>query len=288
PSREATDYTCSSRSYDGHDGTDIRLPSIVAEASPLGVVRAAADGKVLRVRNDAVDVSVRETGIAKVAGVECGNGLVIAHRDGYETQYCHLAKGSVQPRPGDTVKAGQGIGQAGLSGASEFPHLHFTVRRDGATVDPFSLSSQSCSIEPVRLADSLWDPALHEGLTYKAGTILNSGFSDGPVTMAAIDAATVANASGDPNALVAWVRAIGLDEGDTQSFVLKGPEGTVLAEKTEPALARPRAQAMLFIGRKRPSIGWTPGTYSANYLVTRGGKVAVNHSLTIHLPKSTR
>ena len=40
-------------------------PRSAAEAGPLGVVRAAAAGTILRGRNDAPDVSVRETGMAK-------------------------------------------------------------------------------------------------------------------------------------------------------------------------------------------------------------------------------
>ena len=284
PTPGASDYTCGSRSYDGHDGTDIRLPSRVAEAGPLGVVRAAADGTVLRVRNDAPDVSVRETGLAAVAGVECGNGLVMAHEDGYETQYCHLAKGSVTVAPGATLVAGQPIGQAGLSGASEFPHLHFTVRRNGSTVDPFAPGPPACSTGPVRLDGSLWDPGLHDSLAYRGGTVLDAGFSDGAVTMAAIEAETTARVGTDPAALVAWARAIGLDTGDTQTLVLTGPDGRVLAEAKDAALLRPRAQALLFGGRKRPPGGWNPGRYTATYTVRRAGVVALERGIAIDLP----
>jgi hypothetical protein len=284
PGTGARDYTCGSRSYDGHDGTDIRLPSRAAEAGPLGVVRAAAAGTVLRGRNDAPDISVRETGLAKVAGVECGNGLVIAHPDGYETQYCHLAKGSVTLRPGTPVAAGQPIGRAGLSGASEFPHLHFTLRRDGRTVDPFAPDAEACAPATPSLKASLWDPALHESLRYRAGSILDAGFADGAVTMPAIEAEATRPPGPDPDALVAWARAIGLEAGDTQSLVLKGPDGRVLAEANDPALVRPRAQSLLFGGRKRPAGGWPPGTYTASLRVMRGGAVALERSFSVDLP----
>ncbi|KAB1076064.1 M23 family metallopeptidase [Methylobacterium planeticum] len=284
PGAGIRDYTCGSRAYEGHDGTDIRLPSRAAETGPLGVVRAAAAGTILRARNDAPDVSVRETGLAQVAGVECGNGLVIAHPGGYETQYCHLAKGSITLRPGTPVAAGQPIGRAGLSGATEFPHLHFTIRRDGRTIDPFAPEAEACAPGGPGLAASLWDPSLHEGLRYRAGTILDAGFADGAVTLPAIEAEATRPPGADPGALVAWARAIGLDAGDTQSLVLTGPDGRVLAEAAEPALVRPRAQSLVFGGRKRPGGGWPPGTYKATFRVIRGGAVALERRFALDLP----
>src|ERR1700742_1625290 len=101
----AKDYNCGSRTYNGHDGTDIRLVDMQAEQTGVAVL-AAADGKVARVRYGVSDISVRVTGVAAVAGKECGNGLVIEHQGGWSTQYCHLKMGSVVVAPGQTVKAG--------------------------------------------------------------------------------------------------------------------------------------------------------------------------------------
>jgi murein DD-endopeptidase MepM/ murein hydrolase activator NlpD len=39
------------------------------------------------------------------ANREYGNGVVIRHIDGFETQYCHLAKGSITVKSGDLVTA---------------------------------------------------------------------------------------------------------------------------------------------------------------------------------------
>ena len=101
-------------------------------------VVAAADGKVLRVRDGVEDVSITGRGRESVANSECGNGVVVEHGNGWETQYCHMAKGSLSVKPGDTVKAGDRLGRIGLSGMTEFPHLHFTLRKDGKVVDPFA------------------------------------------------------------------------------------------------------------------------------------------------------
>ena len=53
---------------------------------------------------------------------------------------------SVRVRPGQTVSAGTPLGRVGLSGATVFPHLHFTVRHKGAIIDPFAFgaAAESC------------------------------------------------------------------------------------------------------------------------------------------------
>ena len=130
-------YSCGRRSYDGHDGTDIRIRN--QEIQKQGVeVLAAAPGRVIGVRNDMDDVSIRTAGKAAIAGKECGNGALIRHDNDWATQYCHLAKGSIRLKAGDAVTTGQPIGLVGLSGDTEFFHLHFTVRYRGKVVDPFA------------------------------------------------------------------------------------------------------------------------------------------------------
>ena len=113
PSPAWRDYACGARTYDGHDGTDFRVPSMAAVRAGVAVL-AAADGVVAGVRDGMPDVSIRETGKEAVKDRECGNGLVLRHADGWETQYCHLAQGSVAVRRGQTVRAGERLGLVGL------------------------------------------------------------------------------------------------------------------------------------------------------------------------------
>jgi murein DD-endopeptidase MepM/ murein hydrolase activator NlpD len=63
-----------------------------------------------------------------------GNLVVIEHPDGRETRYAHMA--SLAVRAGETVRAGQDVGQVGSTGNSTGPHLHFEVRVDGEAHDP--------------------------------------------------------------------------------------------------------------------------------------------------------
>lgn len=287
PSKDASDYRCGTLTYDGHNGTDFRVPTMAAQKAGVDVV-AAADGKVLRTRDGMEDVSVSGGNKESVAQTECGNGAVIDHGNGWETQYCHMARGSIGVKPGDTVKAGDRIGRVGLSGLTEFPHLHFTVRKDGEVVDPFLPGPQAGTCgnqnqEPLQA--SLWEPAARQALAYEAGSVLNKGFAPGPVTMEAVESGAVERSGPTTNspALVAFVRAIGLKGGDVQVLTLFGPDGKPLARNMAPPLDRDKAQWMMFSGLKQPQGGFRPGLYRAVYRVERGGKPAIEQAFGISL-----
>ncbi|MFI1103318.1 M23 family metallopeptidase [Streptomyces melanogenes] len=91
----------------------------------------------------AVDIGtpVRAVGAGRVVSVSCGGGfgieVVVGHPGGYYSQYAHLAAVTVDQ--GDRVATGQWIGQAGTTGNSTGPHLHFEIRLTpemGSAVDP--------------------------------------------------------------------------------------------------------------------------------------------------------
>ncbi len=130
------DPACGARSYDGHKGTDFAIRDTVAMRRGVNVI-ASASGTVLRVRDGVADRRLRTANDrSRVAGRECGNGLVIDHGSGWETQYCHLRRRSVVVRPGQTVRRGQQLGKVGLSGRTKFPHVHLSIRHDGRVLDP--------------------------------------------------------------------------------------------------------------------------------------------------------
>ena len=127
------DYTGGTLTYDGHKGVDIRVPNLAVMREGVEVV-AAADGTVRNIRNNMPDINMRNIDPEKIKDREAGNAVAIQHGGGWESQYSHLKRGSVIVKPGEQVKAGQVIGKIGLSGATEFPHVHFSVRRDGIPV----------------------------------------------------------------------------------------------------------------------------------------------------------
>jgi murein DD-endopeptidase MepM/ murein hydrolase activator NlpD len=66
-----------------------------------------------------------------------GNTIVIDHGLGLYSLLAHLSSMAVSE--GDEVRAGERIGKVGATGRVTGPHLHWTVRLDGARVDPLSL-----------------------------------------------------------------------------------------------------------------------------------------------------
>ena len=278
PGPGAKDYQCGTRSYERHDGVDFRLPDLARQREGVAVL-AAADGRVARVRDGVPDVSVRTSGTSAVERRECGNGVVLQHAAGFETQYCHLAEGSIAVKPGAEVKAGAVLGRVGLSGRTEYPHLHFTVREDAKVVDPFAYGAPEGACNEGR---SLWAPGLRDALAYKPRSLLNNGFTTASLRIEAIDEGPPAPAPGSP-AVVAYVRAIGLKAGDVQTLTLKAPDGTVLATNAAQPLPRDQAQSMVFAGARRPAAGWPRGRYVADYAVRQGGRVVLARSFEITL-----
>jgi murein DD-endopeptidase MepM/ murein hydrolase activator NlpD len=66
-----------------------------------------------------------------------GNYVVISHHSGYRTLYAHLSV--IRTMVGAYVRGGDIIGDVGSTGLSTGPHLHFTVYKNGVTVNPQSL-----------------------------------------------------------------------------------------------------------------------------------------------------
>ena len=67
--------------------------------------------------------------------------VVIAHDAGLVSMYAHL-ENRVFPLPvkaGDTVQAGDRIGNVGLTGVTTGTHLHWSVWRNGELIDPLSM-----------------------------------------------------------------------------------------------------------------------------------------------------
>ncbi|SEQ34660.1 Peptidase family M23 [Faunimonas pinastri] len=273
----AEDYMCGTMTYQRHNGVDIRLLSMKDKAAGVNVL-AAAPGTVLRVRDGMEDVSVATTGREAVRGRECGNGLVVQNEGKLQTQYCHMARGSIVVHPGDRVKVGQKLGQVGLSGDTEFPHLHFTVMEEGTSLDPFAVGEKEGECGG---GTSLWDPALKDALAYHAGTVLNAGFATQKLSMADVESGGVVPPKGtDAPAIVAYVRSIGLRQGDQQRLVVRKPDGSVLIQQEIVPLDENKDQYLMLVGRKRPPEGWAAGTYAAEYTVTRDGKTVVEKSFS--------
>ena len=81
----------------------------------------------------ALNGQVSATGCSSVYG----NYIIIKHHSGYQTLYGHL--NSIQTSTGSWVSTATQIGTVGSTGMSTGPHLHFTVYKNGATLNPEGL-----------------------------------------------------------------------------------------------------------------------------------------------------
>ncbi|TLX56049.1 peptidase M23 [Stutzerimonas nosocomialis] len=95
-------------------------------AMPVGTpIIAAREGTVVDVRNEQAGRRPDPS----------GNFVRIRHRDGTESAYLHLQKGSVVVRPGQKVGTGTLLARSGNTGRSTGPHLHFVVQKsDGQSL----------------------------------------------------------------------------------------------------------------------------------------------------------
>jgi hypothetical protein len=267
PGPGAKDYRCGALTYDGHKGTDIRVPDGGVMARGVAVL-AAAPGKVARLRDGMADVSIRVAGAAAVTDREAGNSVILDHGNGWETQYGHLRRGSIVVKPGDTVAVGQPIGLIGLSGNTEFTHVHFEVRHDGQPIDPFTGSAMERGCGGA--GQPLWTDAALAQLGYREYDPFDAGFwPDRPDEWSArAGAYATARLTADSPALVFWIDVLGHRPGDRQTIRIIGPDGSALVERND-TVREPHVQWFQFIGKRRPDSGWAAGRYRGEYSLTR-------------------
>ncbi len=274
PGPDAQDYRCGRHTYQAHNGVDIRLKDLAAQRAGVAVLAPAA-GTVTGIRDSMADISVKAPGAPDVSRQMCGNGVAINHGGGWTSQYCHMALGSILVRPGQVVSAGQPLGRVGLSGNTEYPHLHMTIWKDGVVSDPFAPQGDPQACDPDANPGGLWIRSVGQALGYKRGVALNTGFAGDSLDNLKLEEAQVPPPGPTTPALLAYVRLLNLEGGDEIELTLSGPDGKILTTARQPPLDRAKAQYLVFSGRKTPAGGWSAGTYSARYKVIRGGTDAV-------------
>ncbi|MBK5212201.1 MAG: T9SS type A sorting domain-containing protein [Flavobacteriaceae bacterium] len=152
PDGHLLDYNCGQRTYDwvngNHAGTDYVVwpyPWKKMEENVMEVI-AAAPGVIIDKRDGNFDKNCENNGNNN------WNGIILQHPDGSKTYYWHFKSGTLTSKNiGDSVEVGEFLANAGSSGSSDIPHVHFEVYDAlGFRIDPYAGPCNSMN------ADSWW------------------------------------------------------------------------------------------------------------------------------------
>lgn len=264
--KKIQDYRCGLRTYNGHKGTDFAIRDFRAMDEGVDVV-AAAGGLVTGVRNNAGEHFKSTAETQKLVGrKECGNGVIVQHEGGWESQYCHMRKGSIAVKLADRVKRGDVLGKVGMSGKTEFPHIHISFKVGGKTIDPFTGQpvGAGCGLpqRPIWKADA--------GVRYPGFTLYAAGFKDHSPTYDHIHSSARSPVSMPRHApaIVLWAAMYGIQRGDVLKLRILDPAGAAIRVR-EIRLDRAQARRMAFTGRKMPAAGWAPGQWKGEAVLQR-------------------
>lgn len=279
PGAGAHDYTCGKLTYDGHHGTDFRLRDLAAMRRQVAVV-ASAPGVVVGVRDGEADVSIKQRTTLLANNRMAGNGVRVDHGDGWFTRYSHLLKGSIRVTVGQKVQTGDVLGMVGLSGNTEFPHVDFSVWKDGTPVDPFNPDNRPCR----STGTVLWSNTAMEDLRYQATGLLISGFAPSEPRR---DAAQNGDyqpvfLTTDAAAISYWVELFGLFKGDRVVIELFAPDGRLFS-RNDMVMAADKAAWFAMSGKRRTSQMWPAGMYQAHLRLERRGILLLEKHAAIEI-----
>lgn len=227
-----------------HQGIDFALSSYEKLSDGVNVI-AVADGIVEGVRDGEEDIKLPYKSRDSIIGKECGNGIMLSHTNGYSTQYCHLKKGSLKVKTGDKLKRGDIIGQVGLSGQTEYPHMHLSVYQNKKQIDPFLPVAGK-----YKEGRTLWSIKTQQELTYEPGSIFNYGIDINVPQQPYDEKLKHHNEITDPERIIGWAMFFKCNEGSSVSIELKNPKDQSF-HYTEQKIPSYKARYILFAGKKK-------------------------------------
>ncbi len=156
-------------------------------------------------------------------GRDCGNGVVIDHGGGWETQYCHLREGSSRRARATGWQRGGARARSATRATPSFRMSHLSVRRDGAVVDPFNTDGITVCGGDDGPDDDLWATTVR--LCPRRAR--RGGFSTAVPAYDAIKAGTAASPAlpADAPALVGWALSTAAGPATWSRSRLTGPDG---------------------------------------------------------------
>ena len=280
PDENARDFACGPLAYNGHQGTDFRLRN-QAEISKGYNALAAAPGQIVSVINDRPDHDFTDYNEDPLG---CGNAVMINHGGGWVSQYCHLANGSIPVTEGQNVETGDVLGKVGSSGGTSFPHLHYAIRRFGATINPFTgVSPVGCKAPK---AKPLWKPETK--LSYQPTALIGFGVTGQFPSLQIVqtDHELLTPPQGDTMPVYVWFHLLGARKGDSIRLMAFDSNGRPFASELF-KVEQDQTIYLANIGLTPEDLDlthWPPGKYKARAVLYTGSNEAIREVQNFNLP----
>ncbi len=241
------DFRCGPVTYEYNDGTDIALKDIKQMQEGVSVI-APISGVVEFKRDGVSDINAKGIGRKLLEGKECGNEVIISN-DEMQIQLCHLKNKSIRVNVGDVINAGDVIGEVGLSGLTEYPHLHMSLHDKSDSVvreiDPFYGSQPDCGLQP----KSLWSNPENMEKHATTGIVYNYGFAFENVTAESIMSGDYLRAQPEyPEEFIAFVDIFSVNKGDKLTISILDSGNNIFA-KREHEFGKYQARYFLFTSK---------------------------------------
>ena len=161
-----------------------------------------------------------------------------------------MRKGSVAVKRGSRVKQGQKLGLVGLSGQTQFPHVHLSVRHNKKVIDPFIGTSPGEGCGTAK--NILWSKSAFRKLNRETGGIFNAGFATSRPAVKSIRAGLYKDKvlSRSAPLLLLWADIYWVRKGDLLQMQIFDPGGKIIHfYKSE--IPKTRARQLFYTGKKR-------------------------------------
>ena len=265
---QVEDYMCGKKVSDNNQSTHISLASKSSYHENIPVLATAE-------------------GIVRVAELDsgfCGGRVLIEHKDGWQSSYCHLNPELITVIKGQKVKAGDVLGLIGVSGQSQWPHLSFAVLRNGMVFDPFSGRTplEGC----LKASTPLWEGGMNP--LYEPAHVTNIGFTVGHVTNQEITSGAIAAAkeiATNTPQISLWAMLMNISSNDDISLKIEEPSGRILNQLDIKIKNDADFHPIYFVTRRQNFL-WDEGLYKGTITITRnvnGNRITIGKYTSVTL-----